>query len=333
MADRIGVVLSLSSVEETIAAGEYAEQAGIDSIWATEFIDRSGTVAMAALACNTESIAIGSAISHTFGRTPVILAAEIRDLDSLSGGRLTIGLGTGTKRMQRDWHGIDGEHPAPRVEELIPLVRRLINLCDGPVVHEGRFYNVRVTPTAPVPEPLRREPPIYMAGVNARMCEAVGRVGDGLVGHPLFTRSYTEEVVRPALLRGAERGEREAPPIAGYVTCAVDDDREQARNDAKAIIAFNSTVMTYRAIHEHTGFVENAEAVRTAWMGGDFGGMIDAVSDEMLDAYALAGTADEVREQFAERRAGLYEQTLLWPPAHRGLEGTQRVIDAFKPAR
>jgi alkanesulfonate monooxygenase SsuD/methylene tetrahydromethanopterin reductase-like flavin-dependent oxidoreductase (luciferase family) len=331
MADRIGVVLSLSSIEDTIAAGRYAEQTGMDGLWATEFIDRSGTVAMAALACNTETIGIGSAVSHTFGRTPVILAAEIRDLDALSGGRLTIGLGTGTKRMQRDWHGIDGEHPAPRVEELIPLVRRLINLCDGPVVHEGRFYSVRVTPTAPVPEPLRRDPPIYLAGVNARMCEAVGRVGDGLVGHPLFTPGYTADVVRPALARGAERGEREAPPIAGYLTTSVHEDRDQARNDARAVVAFNSTVMTYRAIHEHMGFTGEADAVRAAWMNGDFAGMIGAVSDEMLDTYALAGTAEEVRKRFIAERSGLYEQTLLWPPAHQGLEGTRRVIEAFKP--
>src|SRR4051794_41381327 len=76
----------------------------------------------------TERIGIGSAIAYAFGRTPVVLAAEARDLDELSGQRLILGLGTGTRRMQTDWHGLDGEHPASRMEELVPLVRRLLRL-------------------------------------------------------------------------------------------------------------------------------------------------------------------------------------------------------------
>src|SRR5436305_1505258 len=79
---------------------------------------------------------------------------------------------------------------------------------------------------------------------------ALGAVADGLVGPPLFTREYGREVVRPALARGAERGGRsEPPPIAGYVTCSVGEDRGSARAAAAAIVAFNSTVKTYRATH------------------------------------------------------------------------------------
>ena len=38
-----------------------------------------------------------------------------------------------------------------------------------------------------------------LAGFNPRMVQAAGAVADGLVGHPIFTRRYVEEVVRPAL--------------------------------------------------------------------------------------------------------------------------------------
>ena len=91
--------------------------------------------------------------------------------------------------MQRDWHGLDGEHPAPRMEELLPLLRRLWHLNEGPVEHEGRFYRLAVQPTAPPRAPLRAEIPVFMAAVNPRMIEAAGAVADGLVGHPLFTPS------------------------------------------------------------------------------------------------------------------------------------------------
>src|SRR5205085_8755492 len=261
---------------------------------------------------------------------PLVLAAEARDLDELSDGRLTLGLGTGTRRMQQEWHGLDGEHPASRMEELVPLIRSLLKLDRGPIDHEGRFYRLRVKPTAPVPPPLRDDRPIYTAGVNPRMIQAAGAVADGLVGHPLFTPEYADQVARPALARGAERaGRANGPiPIAGYLTCSVDADRDVARQSAAAVIAFNSTVKTYDVVHKLHGFEEEVEAIRSAWKSGDFGGMAAAVSDRMIDTVVLAGTADEVRERYEERWRGVYERTLLWPPAFRGTEAGEAVIHA-----
>jgi probable F420-dependent oxidoreductase len=329
---RPSLVTSSGGPAELAEAARLAEAAGFESVWATEFYDRSATVALAAMAQATETIELGSAIAYAFGRTPVVLAAEARDLDELCGGRLTLGLGTGTKRMQRDWHGLDGEHPAPRMEELVPLLRRLWRLDEGPIEHEGRFYRLNVQPTAPPRPQLRAEIPVFMAGVNARMIEAAGAVADGLVGHPLFTPEYVREVVRPALARGAERGGREAaPPIAGYITTSVAEDRQAARRNAAAVIAFNSTVKTYRAVHRVSGFEGEAEAVRAAWSRGDFAGMAAAISEEMIDAIALAGTPDEVRARFEERWEGVYERPLLWPPAFTGFDGVRAAVEALSP--
>jgi alkanesulfonate monooxygenase SsuD/methylene tetrahydromethanopterin reductase-like flavin-dependent oxidoreductase (luciferase family) len=168
-----------------------------------------------------------------------------------------------------------------------------------------------------------------MAGVNERMIEACGAVGDGLVGHPLFTPEYTRDVVRPALARGAERAGRSSPPpVAGYLTCVVDEDRDAARLLARGVVAFNSTVSTYRPVLSHHGFDAEADAVRAAWEQRDFAGMAAAVSEEMLDAIAVAGTPEEARAQFAARRAGLFERTLLWPPVG-GLDAVKTVIRTF----
>jgi probable F420-dependent oxidoreductase len=329
--DRIGLIASSGGVLELAETARLCEEAGLESVWGTEFYDRSAPIAIAAMANVTERVTLGSAIAYAFGRTPLVQAAEARDLDELTGGRLILGLGTGTKRMQKDWHGLDGEHPASRMEELIPLLRQLLRLHEGPVSHEGRFYRVDVQPTIQVTEPLRTDLPIYMAGVNPRMCESAGRVADGLIGHPLFTVEYVRDVVRPALAKGAEhRGRSPDVPIAGYLTCCVNEDREQARAAAKGIVAFNSTVKTYGVIHRHHGFDDQAELIRQALRSGDFASAVQHVTDEMLDTIALAGTANEVRERFAERWSGTYERTLLWPPAFLGIDGVRAVIDAFR---
>src|SRR5213079_2254059 len=142
-AARPSLVVTAGSLADLARAAQLAEEAGFESVWSTEFYDRSATIGAAAMAQATRDIDLGTAIAYAFGRTPLVLAAEARDLDELSGGRFTLGLGTGTRRMQQEWHGLDGEHPAARMEELVPLVRSVLRLHRGPIDHEGRFYRLR----------------------------------------------------------------------------------------------------------------------------------------------------------------------------------------------
>src|SRR5690348_4432881 len=95
--DRIGLIASSGGVLELAETARLCEEAGLESVWSTEFYDRSAPVALAAMANVTDRVTLGSAIAYAFGRTPLVQAAEARDLDELTGGRLILGLGTGTK--------------------------------------------------------------------------------------------------------------------------------------------------------------------------------------------------------------------------------------------
>lgn len=95
------------------------------------------------------------------------------------------------------------------------------------------------------------------------------------------------------------------------------------------MIAFNATVSAYQGVVARLGFEDHAKAIRAAWETRDWAGMIAAVSDEMIDTIALAGTPDEVRDRFHAEWADLYEIPLLWPSAFRGLDGVRAVIDCF----
>ena len=203
----------LQSLAQTAQA---ADAAGFDAAWASEFYHRSGSISMAALANRTQNCRIGSSILYGVGRSPLVLATEARDLDELSNGRLVLGIGNGTQRMMSDWHGVsDTSAPALRMEELVALLRRIWNLHEGPVRHHGRFYTMDLVPTGDVP-PLPRPIPIVTAGVRPRMCEAAGRVADGLAGHPLFTTTYVQEVVRPAIAKGAAEKFGMLSPVEGF---------------------------------------------------------------------------------------------------------------------
>ncbi|MGQ0575669.1 MAG: LLM class flavin-dependent oxidoreductase [Pseudonocardia sp.] len=331
-AERVGVAVHGGTLATVVAAARRAEERGFESVWTTEFYDRSATVSLAAMAVATSTVTVASGIAYAVGRSPLVLAAEARDLDELSGGRLVLGLGTGTKRMQQDWHGLDGASPAPRVEELVPLLRRIWTMDAAGVAHEGRFYRMALRPTAEVRP--RQPVPVYLAGFNARMVEAAGAVADGLVGHPIFTRRYVEDVVRPALAKGAARTGRAGDvPIAGYVICSVADDGDRARRDAAAQIAFYTVVRTYAPLVELEGFTAEVDAVRAAWQARDAEAMIAAVSPAMLERMAVAGTPAQARDQLAAFH-GLYDRLLCYVPSFglRAGEITDRtdaVLDTF----
>lgn len=334
-----GIVIFGSSLDDLVAVTKRAEEAGFDTAWTTEFYTRSATISLAATALATERITVGSAIAYAVGRSPLVLATEARDLDELGGGgRLILGLGAGTRRMQQDWHGLDFSSPAKRFEELVPLLRQIWEMGPDGVQHEGAYYRMSLKPTAELRPPVRI--PIYLAGVREHMLRAAGAVADGQLGHPLFTRQYVEDVVKPAIAAGAERAGRSPSEVTrtGYVITAISDDPDTARREAKAQIAFYAIVRTYNSIIAMHGWERDVDAMRAAWDRRDVEAMIAAVPDAMLDEMALSGTVDDVRDRYESDFARRYDHVLLYPPsfgieAGRFAENAHAIIDTFAGAR
>lgn len=317
MADpKVGIEVQAPTVIAAAELAADAERAGADSIWTPELYNRSATITLAQIAAATSRCTVGSAITYGVGRSPMTLAAEARDLDEISGGRLVLGIGNGTRRMISDWHGADPRAPARRIEELVPLLRRLWRMHTGPIHHEGRFYRIEFTPTGEVPPPLRERIPIYTAGVNPRMIESAGRVSDGLLGHPLFSRRYLTDVVRPQVDKGARHAGRDPADvaIASLVIAVADTDAERARREAAAMIAFYCSVKSYERVLEFSGFGEQARLVREAFGNRDLDAMKAAVTEEMVDALALAGTPADVRAGLT-RFEGLLDHVILYVPS------------------
>ena len=305
---------SVRAMGEVAAA---ADAAGLDAAWAPELYHRSATISVAEMANRTRRCTVGTAIAYGVGRSPLTLAAEARDLDELADGRFVLGLGNGTRRMMADWHGADPEAPAVRMEELVPLVRRLWRMHEGPVEHEGRFYRVRFRPTGDLPAPARAIP-VYTAGVNPRMIETAGRVADGLLGHTLFTTGYLQDVALPAIERGTRKAGRSMADVrvASLVFASVHEDAELARAEVATQIAFYATAKTYAPLLERTGFGAAGEAIRAAFARGDVDAMVAAVPERMVDALAVAGTAADVRAGL-RRYEGLLDHAILYAPSFR----------------
>jgi alkanesulfonate monooxygenase SsuD/methylene tetrahydromethanopterin reductase-like flavin-dependent oxidoreductase (luciferase family) len=173
-----------------------------------------------------------------------------------------------------------------------------------------------VTPTAETEPGVRDQIPVYTAGVNPRMVQVAGRVSDGLLGHPLFSARYVEEVVRPAIAEGRHRADRDGAPVelVGIVICAIADDAEQARREAAAQLAFYAAPKTYGPLLDASGFGTAGKAVRDAFAERDFARMTAAVPDEMVDAMAAAGSAADVQARL-EQAAEIFDHVVVYPPS------------------
>ncbi len=335
METRLGLLLELPMQRENVELARRAEAAGFESVWAPEFHNHSGSLALAAAAMETERVGLGTAIAWAFGRSPLLTAVTALDLDEMSGGRFTLGLGTGTRRMRTDWLGASGERPARRVRETIEAVRAVWAAGSaGAVEYEGELVRLSVRPYARANQ-VRSRIPVELAAVNAGMCRTAGAVADGVIAHPMATGRYIEEVMRPAIAEGAEAEGRDPAEVevCDWVVAAVSDDADQAREDVKRQIAFHATVKTYDRILDLHGFSAVAAEIRELWKRFDLAGMTALVTDEMLEAMGVAGGPEECRTQL-EERARSSDRVLLGAPVVATDEGRVRtyhdaILDTF----
>ncbi len=311
---RYSLALGAGPAEEVAKLAADAEAAGFAALWTSEMFHDPFTP-LAAAATGTSRIGLGTSIALAFVRSPWVLALTALDLDAMSGGRFVLGLGTGLKRINERWHGIAYGKPTPHIREVVQLIRLITERAHGgePIKFSGQFYTLDIQGWRRPQPPVRERIPIYLAGVREGMIRAAASVADGLLGHPIYSLRWTEDVVVPALVRGLKEAgrERENFQLCLGVCCAVDTDVRRARRAAAATIAFYATVKTYEPLF--ASFPKEVRSIQEAFLKGDTSGAAEAVSDDMIDTFAATGNADQVRAQ-VEPYLALADTVCVSPP-------------------
>ena len=312
---QIGLILTGGSARANVELGVRAEQAGFDSVFSVEFFNQHAFPVLGALAQATRRVRLGTGIASAFTRSPLLHATAAMDLDELSGGRMVLGLGSGTSRMNEEWFGVPFSRPAARMRELVELLRAVFAAASGLGFRfEGEFWKLKI-PVFTRPGAARPEVPIWVAGVNRGMLRTAGRVADALVGHPIATRRWHRDVTLPTLRAGEEQAGRKPGScrLVPYVLTCLDPDRRQAIQDAKGQIGFYYTVQVYHSILEHHGLPEVAKACRAALARFDVRAMAEAIPDALVDEIAIACPPEEAKERLAQW-TGLCDEVLLYAP-------------------
>jgi probable F420-dependent oxidoreductase len=297
---RVGLILDAENISDIVELSRNAEAAGFDSVWTTELY-RTSFQQLSVAALSTNNIRLGTAVTLAFTRSPLITSLSALDLDELSKGRLILGLGSGAKRTNENFHGIAYGKPVARIKECIELIRLITSDAKrrDPVKFEGEYYNVNLSGYHRPFKSYRERIPIFLAGVGSNMVRAAAEVADGYLGHVVCSLRYIKEIVSKSLKEGFERSGMEGRNFqkASIITCAISEKKSDAKEAAKRTIAFYATVRTYQPPFVLHGFERETQKIREAYFSGNIDSMFSSVTDEMVNAFAVVGDTDEVLEK------------------------------------
>ncbi len=313
-----------------------AEEYGFDCLWINE-TKHDPFIQLALAASNAKSISIGTSIALAFTRSPTSLAYTAWDLQSLSNGRLLLGLGSQVKGHIERRFGMKWESPAPKMREVVEALRTVWGSWQGgtKLDFQGRFFKLDLMTPFFSPGPIGNPRiPIYIAGVNRGMCRVAGQVGDGLHVHPLHTVRYLKEVLTPALSSGlADRGrKREEVAVAASVFAAVGDDDAQISNVKdiyRSQIAFYASTRTYRKVMELHGWGDVCERLHEHSVKGEWDKIAAEVTDDILDEFVVEGTWKEIGAILRGRYDGLADRVRLYLPFD-GTEEWKALVEDFR---
>jgi probable F420-dependent oxidoreductase len=163
------------------AAARKCEEIGLQSFWVIDRIvydNLEPLTLLAAAAAATSKIRLGTSVLLAALRHPTLLAKTVATLDFLSAGRMTLGMGFGSRENDFTSVGLPFERRGGRAEELVALVKRL--WTEEGVTYKGRFYqveNVTIGPR-PIQSP---HPPIWMGGSAETALKRAARLADGYI--------------------------------------------------------------------------------------------------------------------------------------------------------
>lgn len=314
-----GIPMDLVRVPGAAAA---LERQRYDGCWGGE-IRHDPFLPMLLAAEHTSTIELGTSIAVAFARSPMTVASVAWDLQSYSDGRFILGLGTQVRAHVERRFSMPWSQPVQRMREFVLALRAIWDCWQtgSRLSFDGDFYTHKLMTPTFTPEPLRCAlPKVFVAAVGEVMTQMCGEVADGVIAHAFTTRRYMDEVTLPALLRGMGRSGRERGDVA--VSCPVfvvtgrtESEMASAAAATRKQIAFYGSTPAYRKVLDLHGWGDLHTELHRLSRAGEWEAMGALIDDEMLAAFAVVASVDEVAAALRERCRGVVDRVLPAFPA------------------
>jgi 1,4-dihydroxy-2-naphthoate octaprenyltransferase len=335
IARRIGLGFAArGEVDEVVAWSRAARRAGLDSVWVHDsYFERDAVSYVSAIASELgadqaeDGFRIAAGALNPYTRHPVVLAMTGSALDEMAPGRIVMGLGTGLPlRLRQMGIGYAPDEAVERVSATIDMLRALWAGERLPSATEG------LPPIQPMFAPPHRIP-LVIAAYRREFVELAGRKADGYLARPAESIASLTGILR-RLRHAATAADRDPDAIesAGYLLSLVDKSRRDALNRAKRepFVIYMMSVLGDVSL-KRAGFErELRDRIAAAWRAEEFHEAAGLIPDELLDAFMLCGTAEQVAEGALafHLRAGL-EVPLLQPVLQEAAQ-VEELLDAAR---
>lgn len=299
-----------------------AEDAGFQDVWFPDhYFIREVYAALALAAGATRRIGLGTGVTSPHLRHPVLLASAVATIDEISEGRAILGLGVGGHEFPTQLD-VSLARPLAVCREATDIVRRL--LAGETVTAEGKVFSVRGARLHFRPA---RAIPIYLAARGPQMLALAGEVADGVITHGTHPSYLT--LARDRVAAGLARGAR--PPAAvdialmGEVVVTDDPARERDRMRARCVVIAGGEYAP-ELVERYGLTAADVEPVRRAMRAGDFAAAAGAVTDRVVDAFCVVGSADHCRETLRGMAKHGVTRIICWFGAGAGEADVARAL-------
>lgn len=326
-----------ASLETAGERAQRAEARGYDAVWTGETA-HDPLMPLVVAAGRTTAIGLGTSITVAFARSPMTLASTAWDLNAYARGRFMLGLGSQIKPHIEKRFSMPWSHPAARMREFISAMRAIWDSWQHgtKLDFRGDFYTHTIMTPMFNPGPSEFGPPrVLLAAVGEGMTRVAGEVADGLLVHGFTTEKYLRSVTIPALqtalaASGRTRSDFELTYPAFVVTGDTEEEIAVAAAGTRKQIAFYGSTPAYRPVLALHGWGDLQPELNMLSKQGKWDEMASLIDDEVLNTFAVVGTAAEVPTLLHARYGDIIDRLRLYLPYDDGTGCETRILAALK---
>lgn len=298
-------------VDDVVKWSREAQRRGLDSVWIHDsYFERDAITYASAIAAQVPDIRVALGALNPLTRHPVVLAMTVSALDEMVPGRVILGLGTGLPlRLAQMGIPYTPDAGVEAVSKAIDTVRALWSGQRIPSATPG------LPPIQPMFAPVHHVP-IYIAAYRTPFLKLAGEKADGYLARPAesvanFRRMLP--IIRSASVAAGRPAN--AVSVSGYLLTFVDKTRREALNRAKRepFVIYMMSVLSDFSLQQVGFEKELRDQIMAAWRTEDYHKAAGLIPDEMLDAFMLCGTRDDVALKVTQFRDVGMDIPLLQP--------------------
>ena len=291
-----------------------ADRLGFHSVWTAEAYGCDAMTPLAFIAAHTDHIKLGTAVVQVSARTPAATAMQAMTIDHLAGGgRVIVGLGVSGPQIVEGWYGQPWGSPNRRLRDYVAIMRQVLER-KAPVEHNGTELSLPYAGPGSIGEGKALKSILHPAGDVEVWIASGGPLNTALAAEvadgwlPMGYGSDGWSLHGANLAQGWERrgGRPERFEIMGNLTIEITDDVRSAIDAKKPLTGMYIGGMGsednnfHRDAMARRGFPEAAARIQELWLAGRKDEAIAAVPDEYIDAGALFGPAQRIRDRWHE---------------------------------